>query len=210
MSIHSLVHVLYSACPFTFLHMYSQKWISRTVFILKGCHTPPMEHHHITCVLSCKLCSREEFFTLLLQISTFCTKMLVVPFFHKRLRRHESEAINIEAEEAKTQQMVRQINTKKCKCLSEMKEKTRDFLELSLEKVRLSLRYAEAAKEVSTTEVELREQSSTLQNLQVGLLWDWCWQLVHAFRHSVLMYVTNTKMIHCVSYWWVLIHYYLT
>lgn len=50
-----------------------------------------------------------------------------------------------------------------------MKDKTRTFLELGKDKVRLSLRFAEAVLVVNTTEVELREQSVTLQNLQVTM-----------------------------------------
>ncbi|XP_064620307.1 structural maintenance of chromosomes protein 5-like isoform X3 [Lineus longissimus] len=88
---------------------------------------------------------------------------------HETLRRLETEGIDIENEEKKANDEIRNINLKKCQLLQELNHHTRRCLTFGMDKVRLSLNHASAMREESRIEYILKEQLIAVSNLEQEL-----------------------------------------
>jgi chromosome segregation ATPase len=78
----------------------------------------------------------------------------------------ETERIDIAAEERRAAERIRGIEDSKLRQLDEMKNSTKQYVELSMAKVRLCLRQAVAQRDIASIEAELRDKEASIQNLK--------------------------------------------
>ncbi|XP_078313053.1 structural maintenance of chromosomes protein 5-like [Crassostrea virginica] len=84
----------------------------------------------------------------------------------QRIQTEEAEAIDLDAEKRAADKKKKALNIKMCVCLQKMKDNTKECLNLSIDKVRLSLKHASIVRELESLENTRREQSHSMQDLE--------------------------------------------
>lgn len=84
----------------------------------------------------------------------------------QRIQTEEAEAIDLDAENRAADKKKKALNVKMCVCLQKMKDNTKECLNLSVDKVRLSLKHASIVRDLENLENSKREQSHSMQDLE--------------------------------------------
>lgn len=84
----------------------------------------------------------------------------------QRIQTEEAEAIDLDAEKRAADKKKKALNVKMCVCLQKMKDNTKECLNLSIDKVRLSLKHASIVRDLESLENSKREQSHSMQDLE--------------------------------------------